>query len=75
MIKKVGEMRMKEYIVQAITQETIDAFDAHNPQELIRCKDCQHYKDSFCYNQNSFDDEKICGNTSPDWYCADGKRR
>ena len=43
--------------------------------ELVRCKDCKHYKNGFCYNPNSYDDEKTCGNTSPDWYCADGKRR
>lgn len=35
---------MKEYIVQAIAQETIDSFDAHNAPELIRCKDCKHAK-------------------------------
>ena len=43
--------------------------------ELVRCGDCKHYKDGFCYNPNTFDAEKICGNTTPDWYCADGKRR
>ena len=34
---------MKEYIVQAIAPETIDALDAHNAPELIRCKDCKHW--------------------------------
>jgi hypothetical protein len=34
---------MKEYIVQAIAQETIDTFDAHNAPELIRCKDCKYF--------------------------------
>lgn len=34
---------MKEYIVQAIAQETIDSFDAHNAPELIRCRDCKHW--------------------------------
>ena len=43
--------------------------------ELVRCENCKHYKDGFCYNPNTFDDEKTCGNTTPDWYCADGKRR
>ena len=43
--------------------------------ELVRCGDCKHYKDGFCYNPNTFDAEKTCGNTTPDWYCADGKRR
>lgn len=44
-------------------------------EEIVRCEDCKHYKDGFCYNPNTFDDEKTCGNTTPDWYCADGKRR
>lgn len=42
---------------------------------VVRCKDCKHYKDGFCYNPNTYDDEKTRGNTVPDWFCADGKRR
>lgn len=34
---------MKEYIVQALAQKTIDSFDAHNAPELVRCKDCKYY--------------------------------
>ena len=34
---------MKEYIVQAYDKETIDAFDAQNAPEIVRCKDCKHY--------------------------------
>ena len=44
-------------------------------EAVVRCKDCEYYKDGFCYNPNTFDDEKTRGNTVPDWYCADGKRR
>lgn len=43
--------------------------------EIVRCEDCKYYSNGFCYNPNTFDDEKTCGNTVPDWYCADGKRR
>lgn len=43
--------------------------------ELVRCKDCKHYKDGFCYNPNTYDDEKTRGNTVPDWFCADGEKR
>lgn len=43
--------------------------------DIVRCEDCIHYKDGFCYNPNTFDDEKTCGNTTPDWYCADAERR
>jgi len=44
-------------------------------EKIVRCKDCKHYKDGFCYNPNTYDDEKTRGNTSPNWFCADGKRQ
>jgi len=64
---------MKEYIVQAIAQETIDSFDAHNAPELIRCKDCKWY-------HQAFENEGRCVNHDndfhkPDWFCADGERK
>jgi hypothetical protein len=52
-----------------------DAIDLLKEQpEIVRCKDCEYYKDGFCYNPNTFDDEKTRGNTVPDWYCADGEK-
>lgn len=61
---------MKEYIVQAIAQETIDSFDAHNAPELIRCKDCI---------KRGFDDCPVNGwmpnKTDGDWFCADGEKK
>ncbi len=33
---------MKEYIVQATAQETIDSFDAHSAPELNWCKGCKY---------------------------------
>lgn len=42
---------------------------------VVRCKDCRYYNDGWCYNPNTYDDEKTRGNTTPDWYCADGERR
>lgn len=59
---------MKEWIVK-------DTLNNKYVQELVRCKDCEYYKDGFCYNPNTFDDEKTRGNTVPDWFCADGERR
>ena len=50
------------------------AIEALNQPEIIRCKDCKYYKGGFCYNPNTFDDEKTRGNTVPDWFCADGER-
>lgn len=42
--------------------------------EVVRCKDCKHYENGFCYNPNTYDDEKTRGNTIPGWFCADGER-
>lgn len=46
-----------------------------NHGELVRCKDCKHYRDGFCYNPNTYDDEKTRGNTTPNWFCGDGERK
>ena len=57
---------MKEYIVQAYAQETIDSFDANNAPEIVRCKDCKrHIKPGDC----------DYGNKPDDWFCADGQKR
>ena len=61
---------MKEYIVQAIAQETIDSFDAHNAPELVRCKDCKYYDIETQSCLGALD-----GIFHPDWYCADGERK
>ena len=57
---------MKEYIVQAIAQETIDSFDAHNAPELVRCKDCKNERNGFCI----LNDIAV----TPEWLCADGEK-
>lgn len=69
---------MKEYIVQAIAQETIDSFDAHNAPELIRCKDCrygQYCTDGEttyqCFKWNSGEFGVL---HEQYWFCADGER-
>ena len=65
---------MKEYIVQAIAQETIDSFDAHNAPGLIRCKECKHFDKSFsyCATRGYCDISSI--RHDDDWFCADGER-
>ena len=66
---------MKEYIVQACSQETIDSFDAHNAPELIRCKDCKHGQFEQWDNGECVDKTVYCdgyGIHKPDWFCADG---
>ena len=61
---------MKEYIVQAIEQETIDSFDAHNAPELIRCKDCKKRYTVLCIQEEAGNI-----NNQDDWFCANGERR
>lgn len=41
--------------------------------ELVRCGECKYYHEGFCYNPHV--GEITSGNTTPDWFCADGKRR
>ena len=71
---------MKEYIVQARAQETIDSFDAHNAPELIRCKDCKYcvkepngklFCDILAIEYEPLGSKKV----NADWFCADGERR
>ena len=64
---------MKEYIVQAIEQETIDTFEANNAPELIRCKNCRLKE---CEGRNGLIVCDITGEShQPEWFCADGERR
>ena len=64
---------MKEYIVQAIAQETIDSFDAHNAPELIRCKDCKHFDCGRLYKCRIHG--YLFQPKNADWFCADGERK
>ena len=43
--------------------------------DVVQCEECKYYSAGFCYNPNTYDDVITCGNTVPNWYCADGKRR
>ena len=41
--------------------------------EVVRCKDCQYAQDGFeCAIRELLEDN---GEWTPDWYCADGKRK
>lgn len=52
-----------------VLTEIRDRLNALPTIEIVRCRECKHYKNGFCYNYGS------CGNKAPDWFCADGKRR
>ena len=70
---KVGEVEMKEYIVQAIDPGTIDSFDARNATELVRCKDCKHGR--IYYTTHVACDIIEHPSHDLEWFCADGERK
>lgn len=59
--------------------EHIEAF-LKDQEKIVLCKDCKHFKDNRCLNDNvhySIDD---CGcqptfHVADDWFCAEGERR
>ena len=57
--------------MQAIEQETIDSFDAHNAPELVRCKDCRFGEEWGRLVSCGL----MKGSHKPDWFCADGERK
>ena len=60
---------MAEYI---ITVSDTVYMDGHQniieKRELVRCKDCKHYKNGMCWNVM-----RRVG-LKDDWFCADGER-
>ena len=46
-------------------------------EEIIRCKDCNHWKRRECGTYGTCESENmnICGFTDAYWFCADGERR
>lgn len=69
-------LKEQESVIEALKSDLDETLAVLGEQaEIVRCKDCKHYKDGFCYNPNTYDDEKTRGNTSPNWFCADGERR
>lgn len=43
--------------------------------EVVRCADCEYFSEpGWCENPNTFA-ILTRGNTSPNWFCADGKRK
>ena len=66
---------MKEYIVQAYDKETIDAFDAQNAPEIVRCKNCDNVCDySDIYKKEPFKCTLSGKFHNADWFCADGEK-
>ena len=68
---------IREYIIK-ISDEIIEEEIAGSPQELVRCKDCKHYKpyrgrvSGNLLHECEISDLDI---DEPDWFCANGERR
>lgn len=46
-----------------------------NHGELVRCKECKHYRDCDLEHPDcGWCRRLICGTVAPDFYCADGER-
>lgn len=56
-------------------RKMIEEAPAADVRTVVLCRDCRFYSNGWCYNPNTFDDEKTRGNTTPEWFCADGRRR
>ena len=67
---------MKEFIVRAYEQETIDALESNNAQEIVRCNDCK-YCGSEIRDGIKFAKCELKHNwmPQPEWFCSDGERR
>lgn len=60
----------KEYVVELSEEEADELMDEHWVGELVRCKDCNHYRKATC--------SAAAGMAFPppeDWFCADGEKR
>ena len=79
-MRKVGEVGMSESRPKKREVEFIESYwtggefgsdyqwnDNHG--ELVRCKDCMHYKDGRCF----FTVRRY--GLHDDWFCADGERK
>ena len=51
-----------------VLTEVRDRIKALPTIEIVRCGECKHYTNGFCYNY------RTCGNKAPDFFCADGER-
>ena len=63
---------MKE-IVFNVDEQNYFAMDGLQ-WELVRCKDCKHYKRSACSNPSN-KLNPFARMTNPDWFCADGEKQ
>lgn len=64
-IDAIGEVHPLDYNARA-TKARIEQLPTI---EIVKCGECKHYTNGFCYNYVS------CGNKAADWFCADGERR
>ena len=67
---------MSEYVVEVEYDTLSGAFYHTRREEIVRCRDCEHYYDSI-NGCAEFGDESRgeFANVEPDGYCAWGERR
>ena len=65
----------KDYIVELREEEADELMDDHWVGELVRCKNCKHYRyyglDSYTVSECKIDHAE---NPDGEWFCADGER-
>ena len=68
---------LKEQAEQIATIKMIYGGDAKIVGEIVRCKDCKHWKRRECGSYGTCESENmnIAGFFDADWFCADGERR
>ena len=59
---------IREYIIK-ISDEVLDDEFSDKPQELIRCRDCNYWRNKACYCR-----VVVCPQPDAEWFCADGVR-
>lgn len=78
--RKVVEINMKEYIIpvdeSTLEQDELEWFKEQGAKELIRCKDCIHYR-YYGLSEETVSECTINHCESPDkeWFCADGEQK
>jgi len=73
----------KDYIVELREEEADELMNEHWVGELVRCKDCEYFRDTKnVYNGEPFGTCTNCRTSmtgyalhSFEWFCADGKRK
>lgn len=69
-------MKKLDFIVsRTVTEiEGYPCVSTYSERELIRCKNCKHWRTEADSNDGKFPCNNVLTFTSPDWFCADGEK-